>query len=102
MKFCFHGEPEMVLNLKHRKRRHSKRRCVETLALLQALGPCSKGLDLMRKKTGSSRAGRSYEELMEEAEEHGLSLTIRKDRGDRSVWVQGPGVTRSLSDVSED
>lgn len=57
MKFCLHGEPEMVLNLKHRKRRHSKRRCVETLALLQALGPCSKGLDLMRKKTGSSRAG---------------------------------------------
>lgn len=40
------------------------------------------GLDLTREKIGSSRAGEeNYEELMEESEEHGLSLTAKEDEG---------------------
>lgn len=39
------------------------------------------GLDLTREKIGSSRAGEgNYKELMEESEEHGLSLTVKKMR----------------------
>lgn len=40
------------------------------------------GLDLTREKIGSSRAGEeNYEELMEESEEHGFSLTAKEDEG---------------------
>ena len=37
------------------------------------------------REIGSSKAGEgNYEELVEEAEEHGLSLTVKEDEGYRS------------------
>lgn len=102
----------MVLNLKHRKRRLSKRRRVETLALLQALGPCSKGARANEKdwqqqsRRGAMKSSWRRQRNMDCQRMSWTIMdsqrTIRKDGGDRSVWVQGPGVTRSLSDVSQD